>query len=83
MKIGIMLDQSWTFTPTEADKADGYYEPIVEIPDAYLPKIKKAEKEYWRWQAYLQDLFDAAREKIKKGDKKSGILSGKRKKQWR
>ena len=70
MKIGIMLDQSWAFTPTEADKADGYYEPIIEIPDAYLPKIKKAEKEYWRWQAYLQDLFDAAREKIKAKEKR-------------
>ena len=65
MKIGIQLDQPWTFTPAEPDRADGYYEPIVEIPDEYLPKIKKAEKEYWRWQAYLQDLFDAAREKIK------------------
>jgi len=70
MKIGIMLDQSWTFSPTEADKADGYYEPIIEIPDAYLPKIKKADKEYWRWQGYLQDLFDATREKIKAKEKR-------------
>ena len=70
VKIGIMLDECWTFSLIKADGADDYYEPIVEIPDAYLPKIKKADKEYWRWQGYLQDLFDAAREKIKAKEKR-------------
>jgi hypothetical protein len=59
MKVNLIRDECLTFSIY--DIGDGLIEVEADIPEKKVREIKKAERQYWALQSYLEDLYEKHR----------------------